>query len=92
MRAVDRNRLWDGHIAIWAVADRVQRCTVLWTVTDRDHTLPDHDAGADHGAGLPLEPGPRMLRAPAYRVPLRLGFRIVERWQFNFAQVTRSTR
>jgi mannosyltransferase len=25
-------------------------------------------------------------------VPQRLGFHIVERWQFSFAQVTRSTR
>jgi mannosyltransferase len=64
----------------------VQRCTVLWTVSDRDKTLPDHDAA------LPLDPGPRMSRAPAYQVPQRLGFHIVERWQFSFAQVTRSTR
>jgi mannosyltransferase len=85
-RAADRNRLWDAHIAIWAVADLVQHCTVLWTVSDRDHTLSDHDAG------LPLDPGPRMSRAPAYQVPQRLGFHIVERWQFSFAQVTRSTR
>jgi mannosyltransferase len=33
-----------------------------------------------------------MSRAPAYQVPQRLGFHIVERWQFSFAQVTRSTR
>lgn len=86
MRATARNRLWDGHIAIWAVQDGVRRCTVLWTVTDRDRALPDHDTG------LPLQPGARMSRAPAYQVSRRLGFRIVERWQFNFAQVTRSTR
>jgi mannosyltransferase len=85
-RAADRNRLWDAHIAIWAVADQVQRCTVLWTVSDRDKTLPDHEAAH------PLDPGPRMSRAPAYQVPQRLGFHIVERWQFSFAQVTRSTR
>jgi mannosyltransferase len=85
-RAADRNRLWDAHVAIWAVADEVQRCTVLWTVSDRDSTLPDHDAAH------PLDPGPRMSRAPAYQVPQRLGFHIVERWQFSFAQVTRSTR
>ena len=85
-RAAERNRLWDAHIAIWAVADQVQRCTVLWTVSDRDPTLSAHDAG------LGLDPGPRMRKAPAYQVPERLGFHIVERWQFNFAQVTRSTR
>jgi mannosyltransferase len=84
--AAQRNRLWDSHIAIWAVADEVQRCTVLWTVSDRDPTLGPHDAG------LGLDPGPRMRKAPAYQVPERLGFHIVERWQFNFAQVTKSTR
>jgi len=26
-----------------------------------------------------------MRKAPAYQVPERLGFHIVERWQFNFA-------
>lgn len=85
-RAVDRNRLWDAHIAVWAVADRVQRCTVIWTVSDRDPTLPSYDAGVG------IDPGPRMGRAPAYQVARGLGFQIVERWQFNFAQVTRSTR
>jgi mannosyltransferase len=86
MPAPQRNRLWDAHIAIWAVADDVQRCRVLWTVSDRDPTLSAHDEG------LGLKPGPRMKTAPAYRVPERFGFHIVERWQFNFAQVTRSTR
>lgn len=86
MRAVDRNRLWDAHVAIWAVADRVQRCTVIWTVSDRDPTLGPYDAGVG------VDPGPRMRRAPAYLVQTRLGFQIVERWQFNFAQVTRSAR
>ena len=86
MRATDRNRLWDAHIAIWAVADEVRRCTVLWTVSDRDPTLGDYDAG------LGLDPGPRMRKAPAYQVPERLGFHVVERWQFNFAQVVKSTR
>jgi mannosyltransferase len=90
-RGADRNRLWDAHIAIWAVADRVQHCTVLWTVSDRDQTLPDQES-IDHETALPLDPGPRMRRAPAYQVPQRLGFHIVERWQFSFAQVTRSTR
>jgi hypothetical protein len=66
-RAADRNRLWDAHIAIWAVADRVRRCTVLWTVSDRDHMLPDHDAAPYYDAGRPLDPGPRMSRSA--RVP-----------------------
>ena len=28
----------------------------------------------------------------AYQVPSRFGFHVVERWQFSFAQVTKSIR
>ncbi len=85
-RAADRNRLWDAHLGIWGVADKLRPCTVLWTVSQRDDTLGDHESG--HA----LDPGPRLRRAPAYRVPQAMGFRIVERWQFSFAQVVKSTR
>jgi mannosyltransferase len=86
IRAPQRNRLWDAHLGIWGVADRVRHCTVLWTVSERDPAVPEHQIGPA------LDPGPRLKRAPAYQVPQRLGFHIVERWQFNFAQVLRSTR
>jgi mannosyltransferase len=86
MPAAQRHSLWDGQIAVWAVADRIRQCRMIWTVTDRDKTLSQYA----RGAGLP--PGTRMARAPAYQVQARLGFHIVERWQFSFAQVTRSTR
>jgi mannosyltransferase len=85
-RAVDRNRLWDAHLGIWGVADRVRQCTVLWTVSQREPTVPDRQTGPG------LDPGSRLERAPAYRVPQQLGFQIVERWQFSFAQVVKSTR
>ncbi|WKG01152.1 glycosyltransferase family 39 protein [Mycolicibacterium sp. HK-90] len=85
-RAPQRNRLWDAHLGIWGVADEVRRCTVLWTVSERDPSVPDRQSGAG------LEPGPRLGRAPAYRVPEDMGFHISERWQFNFAQVVKSTR
>ncbi|MGV0744761.1 glycosyltransferase family 39 protein [Mycolicibacterium sp. XJ870] len=84
--APKRNRLWDAHLGIWGVADRVRQCTVLWTVSERDTSVPDRQSGAA------LDPGPRLERAPAYRVPERYGFHIVERWQFSFAQVVKSTR
>lgn len=84
--AVDRNRLWDSHGAVWAWADRMPGCPALWTVTERDPSLPDHQRGPE------LEPGPRLGRAMAYQVPSRFGYRVVERWQFSFAQVTRSVR
>ncbi|KUI34113.1 hypothetical protein AU197_05785 [Mycobacterium sp. IS-1590] len=85
-RAADRNRLWDSHLGIWGVADRLRPCTVLWTVSQRDATVPDRESGPA------LDPGPRLRRAPAYRVPHAMGFRLVERWQFSFAQVVKSTR
>ncbi|BBY42676.1 glycosyltransferase family 39 protein [Mycolicibacterium celeriflavum] len=85
-RAADRNRLWDAHLGIWGVADQLRRCTVLWTVSQRDTSV------ADRESGTALDPGPRLRRAPAYRVPQAMGFRVVERWQFSFAQVVKSTR
>ncbi|CAN5673978.1 glycosyltransferase family 39 protein [soil metagenome] len=85
-RAIDRNMLWDSHISIWAWTDVLRGCTVLWTVSDLDKTLPDHQAGDA------LPPGPRLTLAPAYQAAVDFGFRVVERWQFNFAQVVRSTR
>jgi mannosyltransferase len=86
MRAPQRNRLWDAHLGIWGVADQVRHCTVLWTVSERDPAVPERQSGSA------LDPGPRLKRAPAYQVPQTLGFHIVERWQFSFAQVVRSTR
>ncbi|WP_243841577.1 glycosyltransferase family 39 protein [Mycobacterium sp. DL592] len=84
--AIARNRLWDSHIAIWRWADKMPGCPTIWTVTERDTTRPDHEQGT------PLAAGPRLGRAMAYQVPSRFGFRVVERWQFSFAQVTKSTR
>jgi mannosyltransferase len=86
LRAPRRNRLWDAHLGIWGVADRVRQCTVLWTVSERDPAVPERQSGPA------LDPGPRLKRAPAYQVAQGLGFHIVERWQFSFAQVVRSTR
>ena len=84
--ALQRERLWDSHIAVWAWADKMPDCPALWTVTERDPTLPDHQRGPD------LSPGPRLGRSMAYQVPSRFGFHVVERWQFSFAQVTKSIR
>lgn len=86
LTALQRNRLWDAHIAVWAWADKMPDCPALWTVTERDATQPDYQRGPS------LPPGPRLARAMAFQVPSRFGFRVVERWQFNFAQVTKSTR
>ena len=78
--------LWDTARLIFDVEDEVADCRVLWTISRRDRTLSAHDAGAN------LPAGPVFGRAPAYQVPKGLGFHVVERWQFNYAQVTKSTR
>ncbi|ORB11298.1 mannosyltransferase [Mycobacterium noviomagense] len=81
----DRGTLWDGHVAVWLVTDKLKKCTTVWTITNHDTTLPDHQIGRS------LPPGPVFGRAPAYQFPRKLGFRIVERWQLHRTQVLKST-
>jgi mannosyltransferase len=78
--------LWDGHVAVWLTTAKINKCSTLWTITDRDKSLPDHQTGDS------LPPGKAFGRAPAYQFPSYLGFRIVERWQFHYSQVVKSTR
>jgi mannosyltransferase len=81
--------LWDGHVAVWLVTEKINKCKTLWTVTDHDTSLPDHQT---RQSGQALPPGSAFGRAPAYRFPSYLGFHIVERWQFHYSQVVKSTR
>ncbi|OBF65851.1 hypothetical protein A5753_00705 [Mycobacterium sp. 852002-51971_SCH5477799-a] len=78
--------LWDGHVAVWLTTAKINKCPAIWTITNKDNSLPDHQAGRS------LPPGSAFGRAPAYRFPGYLGFRIVERWQFHYSQVVKSTR
>ncbi|OBH75525.1 hypothetical protein A5681_10510 [Mycobacterium scrofulaceum] len=78
--------LWDGHVAVWLTTAKINKCPAIWTITNKETSLPDHQTGAS------LPPGPAFGRAPAYRFPSYLGFRIVERWQFHYSQVVKSTR
>ena len=78
--------LWDGHVAVWLTTAKINKCSTLWTISDRDTSLPDHQTGRS------LPPGSAFGRAPAYQSPSYLGFRIVERWQFHYSQVIKSTR
>lgn len=84
--ATETDRLWDGYLPLWTVADRVRQCTVLWTVSQRDPAVPARESGTA------LAPGPRLAGVPVYQLPRAWGFRIVERWQFNFAQIVESRR
>ncbi|UXA04347.1 glycosyltransferase family 39 protein [Mycobacterium sp. SMC-2] len=78
--------LWDGHVAVWLTTAKINKCPAIWTITNKEPSLPDHQSGPS------LQPGPVFGRAPAYRFPSYLGFRIVERWQFHNSQVVKSTR
>ncbi|MFV0495567.1 glycosyltransferase family 39 protein [Mycobacterium sp.] len=78
--------LWDGHVAVWLTTAKINTCTTLWTITGRNSQLPDHQVGRS------LAPGSAFARAPVYRFPGYLGFHIVERWQFHYSQVVKSTR
>ncbi|BAX92450.1 glycosyltransferase family 39 protein [Mycobacterium shigaense] len=77
--------LWDGHVAVWFTTAKINKCATVWTITDHDKSLPDHKTGEA------LPPGV-FGRSPAYRFCNYLGFRIVERWQFHYSQVLKSTR
>jgi mannosyltransferase len=81
--------LWDGHVAVWLTTAKINKCPTLWTITNRDKSLPDHQAGR---SGRALPPGSAFGRAPVYQFPSYLGFRIIERWQFHYSQVVKSTR
>jgi mannosyltransferase len=78
--------LWDGHVAVWLTTAKINKCPAIWTITNKDNSLPDHQQGRS------LPPGSAFGRAPAYRFPGYLGFHIVERWQFHYSQVVKSTR
>lgn len=78
--------LWDGHVAVWLTTAKINKCTTLWTITNHDSSFPDHEVGQS------LSPGKAFGRAPVYQFPGYLGFRIVERWQFHYSQVVKSTR
>ncbi|GFG75693.1 mannosyltransferase [Mycobacterium botniense] len=85
-RGPEHGTLWDGHVAVWLVLNRLNKCSTVWTISSRDKTLPDHQSGPS------LAPGPLLGHAPAYQFAGEIGFHIVERWQFHFAQVVKSTR
>ena len=45
-----------------------------------------------HEQGPALPPGPVYWASTAFAVPHDLGFRLVERWQFNLVQVLKAQR
>jgi mannosyltransferase len=81
--ALELEALFETRLPITAWADKLPSCPVVWTVTERDRSLPAH-----RQAGT-LTPGPRLASTAAYQVPAARGFRVVEQWQLNVAQVAK---
>jgi mannosyltransferase len=84
--ASTQGELYDTNLAPFMVADRISRCNVLWIIAPRDPNLAAHEQGAA------LPPGPLFGHDNAFWVPHDVAFRLVERWQFNLAQVIKETR
>ncbi len=85
-RATDRNDVFDTNLIPEVVAQPLSQCAVVWIITQADNAVPAHEQG------VAIPPGPLYGATPAFAVPSDLGFRLVERWQFNLVQVIKATR
>jgi len=85
-RATDRNDVFDTNLIPEVVAKPLSQCRVVWIITQADESMPAHEQGSA------LPPGRLYGATPAFAVPHDLGFRLVERWQFNLAQVIKAER
>lgn len=85
-RATDRNEVFDTNLIPDVVAAPLSHCGVVWIITQADASLPAHEQGSA------LPPGPVYGPTPAFAVPHDVGFRLVERWQFNLVQVIKAQR
>ena len=85
-RATDRNVIFDTNLIPEATAGPLSDCRVVWIITEADPSRPAHEQAAN------LPPGQRFGVTPAFSVPNGLGFRLVERWQFNLVQVIKALR
>ena len=85
-RAADRNDVFDTNLIPEVVAGPLSQCGVVWIITQADKAMPAHEQGSA------LPPGPLYGATPAFAVPHDLGFRLVERWQFNLVQVLKAVR
>ncbi|MGN6338213.1 glycosyltransferase family 39 protein [Mycobacterium sp.] len=85
-RATDRNDVFDTNLIPEVVARPLSQCAVVWIITQADPSQPAHEQGPA------LPPGPVYWASTAFAVPHDLGFRLVERWQFNLVQVLKAER
>jgi mannosyltransferase len=93
-RATDRNDVFDTNLIPEVVAKPLSHCTVVWIITQADKTRPAHEQASMFPSGplAILPPGQRFGDTAAFSVPHDLGFRLVERWQFNLVQVIKATQ
>jgi mannosyltransferase len=85
-RATDRRDVFDTNLIPEVVAAPLSHCGVVWIITQADPEMPAHEEGPA------IPPGPVYGPTPAFAVPHDLGFRLVERWQFNLVQVIKAQR
>ena len=85
-RATDRNDVFDTNLIPEAIAGPLSDCRVVWIITQADPSRPAHEQEPV------LPPGPLFGGTPAFSVPRDLGFRLLERWQFNLVQVIKAER
>jgi mannosyltransferase len=85
-RATDRNDVFDTNLIPEVIANPLSHCGVVWIITQADPSQPAHEQGPA------IPPGPVYWATPAFAVPHDLGFRLVERWQFNLVQVLKATK
>ena len=58
----------------------------MWIITEADKSR------SAHKQATMLPPGQRFGVTPAFSVPNDMGFRLLERWQFNLVQVIKAAR
>ena len=85
-RATERNDVFDTNLIPEVVTVPLSHCAVVWIITQADESMPAHEQGSA------IPPGPRYGATPAFAVPRDLGFRLVQRWQFNLVQVIKAER
>jgi mannosyltransferase len=85
-RATERNDVFDTNLIPEVIAGPLSNCRVVWIITQADPSAPAHEQGSA------LAPGPVFGGTPAFSVPNGLGFRFVERRQFNLVQVIKAER
>jgi mannosyltransferase len=85
-RATDNNDVFDTNLIPEATAGPLSDCHVVWIITQADKSVPAHEQASM------LPPGQLFGATPAFSVPKELGFRLLERWQFNLVQVIKAAR